>query len=90
MYIKFSPFGSRGWPDTILVFPGGFTLWVEFKRPGKKPRKLQYHRIAQLRAQGALAEWFNDADVCINYLQDCLDSALEVQSESSTDSIHHP
>ena len=84
LYIKFTPFGSKGWPDTIIVFPGGFHLWVELKRAGKKPRPLQQHRMGQLAVMGALAVWFDNADAAIEYLQDCLDSAMETMDEMGT------
>ena len=77
LYIKFTPFGSKGWPDTIVVFPGGFHLWVELKAKGKKPRPLQLHRMSQLAIMGALPVWFDNADQCISYMKDCLDSARE-------------
>lgn len=77
LYIKFTPFGSKGWPDTIIVFPGGFHLWCELKRMGKKPTKLQVHRMQQLATMGALAVWFDNAAACIDYLEDCLASAVE-------------
>jgi len=80
LYIKFTPFGSKGWPDTVLVFPGGFHLWVELKKKGKRPRKLQDHRMAQLAIQGALSVWFDDAEDCIDYLKDCLEAAREVDA----------
>jgi hypothetical protein len=81
LYIKFTPFGSKGWPDTILIFPDGFHLWTELKRMGKVPRKLQLHRIKQLTLMGALAVWFDNWPACEDYLQDCLDSALETINE---------
>lgn len=90
LFIKFTPFGSRGWPDTILVFPGGFHLWVELKRKGKAPRKLQLYRMEKLNSMGALAVWFEDADQCIDYLEDCLASAMEVQNESTVDTPQIP
>ena len=77
LYIKFTPFGSKGWPDTIIVFPGCFHCWVELKRLGKTPRKLQTYRMGQLATMGALAVWFDNADACIDYLQDCLDAAMQ-------------
>ena len=80
LYINFTPFGAKGWPDTILVFPGGFHLWVEFKRAGKVPRKLQSHRMAQLAKQGALSVWFDNWPACKDYLIDCLEAANEVDA----------
>jgi hypothetical protein len=32
--VKFDPgVGERGWPDRIVLLPGGLQLWVETKRP---------------------------------------------------------
>lgn len=81
LYIKFSPFGSRGWPDTILIFPGGLHLWVELKAPGKKPRKLQLYRMGQLDRMGAITMWFDNKENCIEELKDCLKDAIRVIKE---------
>ena len=39
---------SKGWPDRIVVAESPF--FVEFKRPGEKPTKLQLKRHKQIRA----------------------------------------
>ena len=44
--------GLAGVPDRLLLFPGGRIAFCEVKVPGQKPRPLQEHRIAQLRALG--------------------------------------
>ena len=44
--------GLAGVPDRLLLFPGGRIAFCEVKAPGEKPRSLQQHRIAQLRALG--------------------------------------
>ena len=31
--VKFIPDYKRGWPDRILLLPGGTLVWVETKRP---------------------------------------------------------
>ena len=79
LFIKFTPFGSRGWPDRIAVFPGGLHCWIEMKRAGKKPRRLQAHRMGTLQTQGALVAWFDDAETTIDFLKDILN---EVDSAS--------
>ena len=43
-----------GWPDTIIAGPGGRTLWVETKAPGKPLRPMQAHRRDALLALGQL------------------------------------
>ena len=30
--VKFSPDNNRGWPDRIVLLPGGVLIWVELKR----------------------------------------------------------
>jgi hypothetical protein len=49
--------GQRGWPDHVFVNRHGHHVWIEFKKPGETPTKLQYHRLDQLRKQGAEAHW---------------------------------
>lgn len=31
--VKFIPDFNRGWPDRIVLLPGGVLVWVELKRP---------------------------------------------------------
>lgn len=40
-----------GIPD-VLCLKGGRAFWIEFKRPGEKPTKLQMHRMKQLEEAG--------------------------------------
>ena len=50
--LKFLSSNFNGVPDRLLLFPGGRMAFCEVKAPGQKPRPLQEHRIAQLRALG--------------------------------------
>ena len=49
---KFVSPGMDGMPDRLILMPGGHMAFAELKAPGKKPRPLQLHRHAQLRALG--------------------------------------
>jgi len=80
LWIKFNPFGSRGWPDRIAIFPTGIHVWVELKRSKKLPKKLQTHRLYQLNKQGALAVWFDDSFECIAYLKEIMDQINEMDT----------
>ena len=56
--IKFTPRGDVGWPDHVFILPlHGTHIWIEFKRPGKKPTPLQAHRIETINKQGGFAYW---------------------------------
>ena len=53
--VKFS--GVRGWPDRLLLRPGGRVTWIEFKRLGEKPRPLQVYVLELLTKLGFRAVW---------------------------------
>lgn len=44
--IQMRVLGVVGFPDTIILGPNTRILFIEFKRPGKEPRKIQgwWHR----------------------------------------------
>ena len=50
--LKFSSMTETGYPDRVLLFPGGLMAFVELKSTGKKPTKLQEIRHVQLREMG--------------------------------------
>jgi len=50
--IKINPFGIRGFPDRMFLGSGGRILFIEFKAPSKKPRKLQVYMINKLKDLG--------------------------------------
>lgn len=41
-----------GFPDRMILLPGGLATFVEFKQLGKKPRKLQAFWISRLHELG--------------------------------------
>lgn len=47
--LKYSNPGVTGYPDRVVLLPGGVTFWVELKSKGRKPTKLQQIRIESLR-----------------------------------------
>lgn len=50
--LKYSSGTSTGYPDRLLLFPGGEMIWVEVKSAGCNPTPLQSHRMQQLRTMG--------------------------------------
>ncbi|GIO34365.1 nuclease [Paenibacillus albilobatus] len=47
---KWTSPGNSGVPDRIVIFPGGWVVFVELKAPGGKPTKLQEVQHKRLRA----------------------------------------
>jgi len=54
---KISTVSSRGWPDRVFIDPNGYHIYIELKQAGKKPRKLQVHRIQQLHERKVEVHW---------------------------------
>jgi len=48
--------GQDGWPDRVVLLPGGTTIWVETKRPDGRVADLQKWRAAKLRKIGHRVE----------------------------------
>ena len=63
---------AAGWPDLQVFVPGGLTLLVEMKRPGKKPTDLQARRLSDLNAIGHHANWFSNSDDAIRWIMDAV------------------
>lgn len=51
---KFVSPGNDGVPDRLVCLPGGRTVFVELKAPGKKPTPLQCRRHKELENLGQL------------------------------------
>lgn len=52
MALKFPPLFFAGFPDRIILMPGGIVIFVELKKPGKSPRALQHKVHDKLRRLG--------------------------------------
>lgn len=46
--LKFVSPGNNGVPDRLVLLSGGRSFFVEVKRPGEKPRKLQEKAMREL------------------------------------------
>ena len=54
-------FGSNGQPDLDAVIRGR-SVKVEAKQPGKRPTPVQYRRMREWAAVGALTGWFTTTE----------------------------
>lgn len=62
--LKYSNPNMVGYPDRLLVLPGGSVIWVELKSKGRKPTKIQQIRMSELTGMGHLVEVIdNKADI---------------------------
>lgn len=64
---------ENGWPDRLFISPYGHTIFIEFKRPGEKPRKLQLYRISEIIKRGIPAFYCDSVADAIEILEAALD-----------------
>lgn len=57
----FNP-NKPGYPDRLILLPGGRVVWVEVKSRGVKPRPMQVYRHDFLRRMGHIVEVVDSPD----------------------------
>lgn len=60
MVLKLNVWGRVGWPDRLFLYHGARILFIEFKRPGEKPKKIQEYIHSRLRKYGFWVEVVED------------------------------
>jgi hypothetical protein len=50
--LKLNVIGRVGWPDRIYLYYGARIIFIEFKRVGQKPRRIQDYIHGKLREYG--------------------------------------
>lgn len=50
--LKYTSYTRIGYPDRLILWPGGEVTWVELKSKGKKPDKIQRLMIEHLQGMG--------------------------------------
>lgn len=59
LYIKLTSTysGNNGIPDRLILGPNGYHAFIELKKPGEEPSRLQHHWIKTLNDMGHRAGW---------------------------------
>ncbi len=81
--LKYSNPNMVGYPDRLLVLPGGSVIWVELKSKGRKPTKIQQIRIAGLRNRGHYV-WIIDNRKSVDSLMEKYREWVETHKEYLT------
>lgn len=67
--LKLNVMFSRGWPDRLILIPGGRPLFIEFKRPGEELTDLQREIHEFLKSLGYEVEVHTSAETAIESVQ---------------------
>ena len=60
--------GQDGWPDRIVMLPGGVLVWVELKRKTGKLSDLQRYRRTQLEQVGQRVQYLWSVDAVDGFI----------------------
>ena len=74
LYLKLSVPGFRGWPDRLLLWEGRGVLFVELKRPGETPRRLQIYVHRMLHSFGFEVQVHDNEDIAMEEITRYVDS----------------
>ena len=66
--LKFASGTETGYPDRLVLMPGGRAEWVELKSEGERPTTLQRIRHGQLRRMGFRVEVIRTREELRQYL----------------------
>lgn len=66
--LKFSSPYETGYPDRLILMPGGQTYWAELKTTGKKPTEKQLLKQLELRSLGFVSEVIDSIETLNNFL----------------------
>lgn len=61
--------GQDGWPDRIVMLPGGLIVWVELKRSTGKLSDLQRYRRRQLEQVGQRVQYLWSTDAVDGFIE---------------------
>lgn len=67
--IKFSSPYETGYPDRLILLPGGRTFWAELKTTRKTPTEKQLLRQRELRKLGFVSEVIDSEETLKNFLR---------------------
>jgi hypothetical protein len=66
MFLKLGQ--SKGWPDMLVVWEGHGVLFVEFKQPGEKPKRIQQHIHNVLKSLGFEVQVHDNIDTAVEQI----------------------
>lgn len=67
--MSFRPGVKVGVPDDLFLLANGWSIWIEFKAPGKVPTLRQHDKIKHIRRLKHEAMWTDDAKEAIAALE---------------------
>lgn len=73
-----------GYPDRLVLLPGGKTFWIELKSKGEKPRQLQEICIRRLRDLGQTVYVCDSKEAVLHAVRDQQGKPIEPHINTHT------
>lgn len=77
--LKYANSQQTGYPDRLILLPGGRTAWAEIKSRGKHPTRLQCIRMDELRLLGYRAEVVDSRTKALDFVASLLSNPTNQQ-----------
>lgn len=71
---------ETGYPDRIVLLPGGHVVWVELKSTGMAPTRMQLYRHAELRRQGHSVDVVSTSEELEAFVERCITLKKQIES----------
>jgi len=86
LYRKFVSPGHLGYPDRVLFWPDG-CMFIEWKFPGEKPRKMQEFVHKQMKDLGVTVEVYDDWRVAMEAVTSRICASLRANPRYEADRL---
>ena len=83
VFMKWVSPGNDGVPDRIAILPGGAVYFIELKRDGERPRKLQKWQQARLRRLGCDVRTVEGMKEARQFIEEVTDHAVHTAQLSA-------
>lgn len=84
---KYEVPGQRGYPDRLVLVWPGQSIFVEFKRPGERPREMQRRVHEILRGMGFFVGVYDDTSRALEEVQAFILAAQPPTPRNEVDGI---
>ena len=85
VFMKWVSPGNDGVPDRIAILPGGCVYFIELKKDGERPRKLQRWQQTRLRRLGCDVRTVEGLREARQFIEEVVDRAVQ-SAQLSTES----
>lgn len=85
-YLKLNIIGFKGFPDRLIIWPHRNVLFIEFKKPGEEPTRLQLHIHKVLVSMGFEVKVYDDVNIAVEEIKTIITASRRASAGDGPDS----